>query len=188
MFIVKRVIGCALVLGTVTACVSNSPHEAIELPTYPIPDVQQFQEYQIPPVLDQDQLNKPDPVIAHDPVIAPDPVIDTVNPEKTTESTPISSKNIDIVWAQQQLPGHYTIIISQDISAAHVAMALHQAPKTARMAEIKIQSRGSVMYLGVYGTYINYEAAQQALNIYTETMKSSGVIKTWSEIQNNIIE
>ena len=100
----------------------------------------------------------------------------------------ISSKNLDTVWAQQQLPEHYTIIIAQDISAAHVAMALHQAPKTAHMAEVKVQSRGSVSYMGVYGTYPTYEAAQQALTSNAETMQSSGVIKTWSEIQQNIVE
>ena len=86
------------------------------------------------------------------------------------------------------MPGHYTILIAQDSSAAHVAMALHQTPKNARMAEVKVQSRGTVSYAGVYGTYATYAEAQQALSGGSESMKSSGSIKTWSEIQQNILD
>ena len=172
MFIKTRIFGGCLVLSILAACNTTNPPEQIEVPTYPIPDAQQFPEYEEP--------------IAIEPTVTL-PVINVSESETIPESVPTSSKNVDTDWVQQQSPAQYTLLIANGTSAASVAMTLHNAPKSAHMAEVKTQNHGVINYLGVYGSYATYTEAQQAVIDLPESMQAGVTIKTWAEIQQSLV-
>ena len=141
MLIRMRMFGGCLALSILAACNTTNQPEQIEMPTYPIPDAQQFPEYAEPKIIEQ---------VTAEPDVNASAAADA---DAAPVTTPTSSKSSDTIWVQEQSPTQYTLLIAADTSAAHVAMALQNAPKTARMAEVKTSSHGAINYLGVYGIF-----------------------------------
>lgn len=102
-------------------------------------------------------------------------------------TSPVSHKDVDKEWVRSQNPNAYTIEISDEEKASHVASKLQQVPKNDRSAEIKYNRQdGSSSYKGVYGSFNNYEEAQKAYNNLPEDIKQGANIKTWNNIQPKI--
>lgn len=102
--------------------------------------------------------------------------------------SPVSPKDLDKSWVRSQNPMGYTIQIANDEKAAHVAGALQKAPKNERMAEIKSQRDGKANYIGLYGTYPNYDAAHKALDALPADIKQGAGIKSWGSVQQTVSE
>ncbi|MCA0403766.1 MAG: SPOR domain-containing protein [Proteobacteria bacterium] len=98
--------------------------------------------------------------------------------------SPVSPKEADKSWAKSQNVGHYTIQVADEPQAASVAATLSTLPKTDRSAEIKYQANGKTSYRGVYGSYKNYQEAEQALSKLPADVKNRAIIKIWSNVQN----
>jgi septal ring-binding cell division protein DamX len=99
---------------------------------------------------------------------------------------PSSHTDRDKEWVNNQSAESYTIELADGDQAAEVAKTLYKAPKKERMAEIKYQRAGKTYYKGLYGTYPNYEAAQEALKSLPEDMKQKAGVKPWSSIQRSV--
>lgn len=96
---------------------------------------------------------------------------------------PKSHNDLDKGWVDNQNAQHYTIELKQGDKAADVAKTLQQAPKNERTAEVKYQQEGKTIYKGLYGSYPNQEAAEQALKALPEELKSQANVKTWRSVQ-----
>lgn len=103
-------------------------------------------------------------------------------------TTPVSSKDVDRTWVNNQNPAGYTIEVADGDQAWQVAGSLQKTPKDAHSAEIKYQNNGKAHYKGVYGSYPNYDAANQALNALPEDVRQRASIKTWGSVQQSIHE
>ncbi len=102
--------------------------------------------------------------------------------------SPTSAKEVDKTWVTTQNPHGYTIELAEGDKASSVARVLYQAPKNERTAEVKYQRFGKAYYKGLYGSYPNYEAAQQALNELPADVKQNAHIKNWSSVQSGLGE
>ncbi|MDP1602596.1 MAG: SPOR domain-containing protein [Legionella sp.] len=102
--------------------------------------------------------------------------------------SPTAAKDRDRRWVSSQNPQGYTIEIADDEKASQVAKKLYQIPKKEPMAEIKYQRDGKAYYKGLYGTYVNPEEAQKALNSLPDDVKQGAGIRNWGNLQNNISE
>ena len=98
--------------------------------------------------------------------------------------SPQSPKEADKAWAQSQNVNNYTIQIADEPNAAAVAGTLSALPKTDRSAQIKYNANGKTAYRGVYGSYKNYQEAEQAVSKLPSNIKNRAVIKIWSNVQN----
>jgi len=105
-----------------------------------------------------------------------------------THPTPLASKDMDKTWVNTQNPSGYTIQISDDEKAAHVAGVLQKAPKNERMAEVKYQHDGRAYYKGLYGSFPNAEAANKALDALPNDIKQGARIETWGSVQQRVTE
>jgi len=101
-----------------------------------------------------------------------------------SEHSPASFNEREKSWVDRQNPQNYTVELDDNEKASQVALTLQKAPKDARKAEIKYNRGGKKYYKGVYGTYTNYGAAQQALNALPEELKQNARVKTWGSVQN----
>lgn len=100
--------------------------------------------------------------------------------------SPVSFKDRDKTWASSQNPQSYTIEIAQSDKASLVAKKLYKTPKNDRMAQLKYQSFGKTYYKGVYGTYPDETAAQNAFNALPEDIKQGASIQRWGSMQRNM--
>lgn len=100
--------------------------------------------------------------------------------------SPVSFKDRDKNWVSGQNPQSYTIEIAEGEKAAEVAQKLYKAPKTDRMAQVKLNSNGKSYYKGVYGTYPDADSAQKALNALPNDIKQGASVKNWSSVQQNL--
>ncbi len=105
-----------------------------------------------------------------------------------TAHSPTSHSDMDKTWVSRQNGQSYTIELGDGDKPSQVANTLFKAPKDERTAEIKYQREGKTYYKGVYGTYPNYEAAQQALSKLPADVKQNAGIKTWSSVQSGVSE
>ena len=105
-----------------------------------------------------------------------------------TSRPPVSSKDLDKTWVSSQSPNGYTIQLSNDEKASHVAGVLQKIPKNERMAEIKYQHDGKTSYKGLYGSYPSAEAAHNALNTLPNDIKQGAQVEPWGTIQQEITE
>lgn len=105
-----------------------------------------------------------------------------------TAQSPIASKDLDKSWVNNQNPGNYTIQISEDEKAAHVAGVLQKAPKNEHMAEVKYQQNGKAYYKGLYGSFPTAEAATKALDALPADIKEGAKIESWGSVQQNVTE
>lgn len=99
--------------------------------------------------------------------------------------SPASHRDLDRNWVNNQNPNGYTIQLGESEKASQVAGKLYKAPKKDRMAEVKCNRDGKNYYKGVYGSYNNYQEAQQALNNLPPELRQSAEIRNWSSIQSN---
>lgn len=97
--------------------------------------------------------------------------------------SPVSPKNRDNRWVQQQNPRGYTIQIAEGRKASAIAGTLTKAPKRNRMATVKSFSNGEAYFRGVYGSYSSYDDAQRAMQALPSDLKSRAQIKQWSALQ-----
>ncbi len=95
----------------------------------------------------------------------------------------VSAKNVDVNWVQQQNPNALTILVASEEQALPVGMALTQTPKDQRTAALKYEKNGRMQYSGVYGSYLDNETAQQAMEKLPDDLKNKAKIVTWSEMQ-----
>lgn len=95
----------------------------------------------------------------------------------------VSAKNIDVTWVQQQNPGALTILVATEEQALPVGMALTQTPKDQRSAALRYERNGRMQYSGVYGSYSDKEAAEQAIQNLPESLKNNARVVSWSEMQ-----
>lgn len=102
------------------------------------------------------------------------------------DHSPIPHTDRDKTWVTSQNAQTYTIELADGEKASDVANALHKAPKSERMAEVKYQRDGKTYYKGVYGSYPNYESAQEALKTLPEDIKQKAGVKAWGSVQNGI--
>ena len=103
-------------------------------------------------------------------------------------SPPQSFKSRDINWVSNQNPQGYTIELTSGEQASSVAATLQRAPKSERMAAIKVKQDGREVYQGIYGTFSSQEAAQAALNSLPEDLKQNARIKSWGSVQSEVSE
>lgn len=102
--------------------------------------------------------------------------------------SPVSFKDRDRNWVNNQNPQGYTIEIADDEKASAVAKKLYKTPKNDRMAQVKYHRNGKAYYKGVYGTYDSPEAAQKALESLPSEIKQGAGVKKWGNIQGNVDE
>jgi len=100
--------------------------------------------------------------------------------------TPTSHRDQDKSWVEGQNPQSYTIELADADKPAQVAGVLYKAPKNDRRAQVSYQQDGKTYYKGLYGSYNNYEAAQQALNALPADIKSGANIKSWGTVQGSV--
>lgn len=100
--------------------------------------------------------------------------------------SPAPPKDVDRNWIDGQNPQNYTIELADGDKPSVVAGAMSKTPKNERMAEIKYQHNGKSYYKGLYGSYSNYDEAQQALNALPEDVKKGAGIKSWSNVQQTV--
>lgn len=105
-----------------------------------------------------------------------------------TYHSPTSHTDMDKAWVSNQKTQSYTIELGDSDKPSQIANTLYKAPKDERTAEIKYQREGKTYYKGVYGTYPNHEAAQQALSKLPADVKQNAGIKTWGSVQSSISE
>lgn len=96
---------------------------------------------------------------------------------------PQSHQNADKNWIDQQNASGYTIELDNNERASVVAKTLQEAPKNERMAQIQYDKNGKPMYLGVYGSFLNKEAAKAALEKLPPEMREKAKIKSWNNVQ-----
>lgn len=99
---------------------------------------------------------------------------------------PIPHQDLDKKWVNDQNSAGYTIALGESEKASQVASKLYQAPKNARMAQVKYYRNGNPYYQGVYGSYNTYEEAQNALKALPRDLQQTAGIKNWSKVQNAI--
>ena len=99
--------------------------------------------------------------------------------------SPVSFKDRDQIWVQEQNPQSYTIEIASGDKASNVARQLYNTPKNNRMAQVQFQKNGNVYYRGLYGSYDSPEAAQKALDSLPSDIKRSAGVKQWSSVQHD---
>jgi septal ring-binding cell division protein DamX len=105
------------------------------------------------------------------------------------EATPQQAfKSRDINWVNNQNPQGYTIELASGSQAASVNATLQKAPRTERMAAVKVKQNGQDSYQGIYGTFSSQEAAQAALNKLPEELKQNASIKSWHSVQSQVNE
>lgn len=97
---------------------------------------------------------------------------------------PTSAKHVDHQWVSTQQPDAYTIALAKSPEASQVANVLYTAPKRERSAEVKAGGQ----YMGVYGSYSNYEAAEQQLNGLPDALKGQAKIIRWQAVQRELDE
>lgn len=97
--------------------------------------------------------------------------------------SPVSHKEVDRTWVDQQNPQGYTIEVANGEKAAEVAKTLYKAPKTDRRAEIQYSQDGKTYYKGVYGSYNSYGEAQKAMNNLPADLRQNAGIKNWGSVQ-----
>lgn len=102
--------------------------------------------------------------------------------------SPTPPKDMDRAWVNGQNSQEYTIELADDEKASRVAGALQKAPKSEHTAEVQYQRDGKAYYKGLYGSYPNAEAAQQALSALPEEVKQGAGVKTWGSVQQNVGE
>jgi len=100
--------------------------------------------------------------------------------------SPTSHTDRDKTWVNSQNSQRYTIELADDEKPSEVANTLYKAPRSERMAEIQYQRDGKTHYKGVYGSYPNYEAAQEALKSLPEDVKQKAGVKTWGSVQSGV--
>lgn len=100
--------------------------------------------------------------------------------------SPTPSKDVDRGWIDSQNPQGYTIELADGDKPSQVSGALSKAPKRERMAEVKYQHEGKTYYKGLYGSYSNYDEAQNALNALPDDVKSGAGIKAWGNVQKTV--
>lgn len=100
-------------------------------------------------------------------------------------TTPVSHKQLDADWARQQNPQNYTIEIANDEKPAQVADTLQKIPKQARVAQIKEETDSKVTYRGVYGSYPDQKAAEEAMKKLPEDVRGQAKVKQWEQLQKN---
>ncbi|KTC99659.1 Sporulation related domain protein [Legionella geestiana] len=98
-------------------------------------------------------------------------------------ATPVSSRDVDTAWVQQQNPTGYTIEIADGEKASTVARQLQSAPKADRRAQIRYQNNGKSWYRGVYGSFASREAAENALRNMPPSLQSKASVRRWSDVQ-----
>ncbi|WP_133138420.1 SPOR domain-containing protein [Legionella genomosp. 1] len=96
---------------------------------------------------------------------------------------PVSHKDQDRNWVNNQNPQGYTIEIADGEKASQVAGKLYKTPKTDRTAQIKYYRDGKTYYKGVYGTYNTQEEAEKALNALPENVKQGAGVRNWGSVQ-----
>lgn len=97
--------------------------------------------------------------------------------------SPVSFKDRDETWVNNQNPQSYTIELTEGNKASTVAQVLYKAPKNDRMAQVKYERDGKTYYKGVYGTYNSSAEAQKALNDLPPELKNSASVVNWSSVQ-----
>lgn len=102
--------------------------------------------------------------------------------------SPVSFKDRDRTWVNNQNAQGYTIELADDEQPSTVAQQLYKAPKTDRMAQIRYYKNGKTYYRGLYGSYENAEDAQKALNALPPEVKKNAGIKNWGSVQNNLTQ
>jgi septal ring-binding cell division protein DamX len=95
----------------------------------------------------------------------------------------VSAKNNDISWVEEQQPNHLTIMLASDTKPLAVSHALMDAPKDQRGAVIKYEKNGQIYYSGVYGSFLNPENAQNALEQLPQSLRVNAKIMPWSSMQ-----
>jgi septal ring-binding cell division protein DamX len=98
-------------------------------------------------------------------------------------SAPRSFKDRDETWVASQNPEGYTIQIANGDRASVVAGELNKAPKSDRKAQVKYMQDGKVQYKGLYGSYENEKAAQDAFNALPQDVKQKASISNWKQVQ-----
>ena len=98
--------------------------------------------------------------------------------------SPVSHRNRDNNWVNQQNPRKYTIQLSEGRKPSSVARVLTRAPKRNRTATVKSFNNGQAYFRGVYGSYSSYEDAKRALDTLPEEVKNQATIKSWGSVQN----
>ncbi len=108
----------------------------------------------------------------------------TMIQNNTPTQTPTPAKDMDSFWISQQDPNGYTLELANSSHALDVAKTLSQAPKKARMAEIKYEHQHKAYYKGLYGSYQSAEAAAKALHELPEDLQHQASIVTWKTVQD----
>jgi septal ring-binding cell division protein DamX len=98
-------------------------------------------------------------------------------------SSPRSFKDRDETWVASQNPAGYTIQIANGDKASEVAGELNKAPKSDRKAQVKYMQDGKIHYKGLYGSYENEQAAQEAFNALPQDVKQKASISNWKQVQ-----
>ena len=96
----------------------------------------------------------------------------------------VSAKSIDIAWVEQQPSDHLTIMLASDTKPLSVSTALLDAPKDQHGAVLKYEKNGQIYYSGVYGSFLNQENAQAAMEQLPEQLKNNARIVHWANMQN----
>ncbi|WP_367606202.1 SPOR domain-containing protein [Legionella sp. W05-934-2] len=93
--------------------------------------------------------------------------------------SPQSPQSRDEQWVNRQQSGGYTIEISRGSKASQVAKELMHAPKNNRTAAV----RSGEGYVGVYGSYPNYEDARRAYDNLPTDLRGKARIKSWGSVR-----
>lgn len=111
-------------------------------------------------------------------------------PAKSTNTRfaqrPVPVAHGDKDWVMTQAPNHYTIQMAKSDKPQSVAKALFTAPKRARMAQVQTHQWGGQVYQGLYGSYANQDAAEQALQNLPENLRQQAKVVPWSSVQNQL--
>lgn len=97
--------------------------------------------------------------------------------------SPTKHKQRDKQWVNSQNPGAYTIQLGQGEKASDVAKQLSTAPKSERRAQVKYNQNGKTYYRGVYGSYPNRQAAEEALQQLPASVRDKAGVKSWNNVQ-----
>ena len=173
MFNTKRIITVCLCISGLSACTS---YQSSTNPIYQYSN----EDTHYYPMGYQNNPYSSDQYQASKTVVVPESYHMSLN------HSPTPHTDRDRTWMNSQNAQSYTIELADGDKASDVAKTLYQAPKTDRMAEIKYQKEGKTYYKGVYGTYPNQEAAEQALKTLPEAIKQNAGVKTWGSIQTNV--
>lgn len=101
----------------------------------------------------------------------------------SADNAPRSFKDRDETWVASQNPAGYTIEIVKGEKASEVASELNKAPKSDRKAQVKYMQDGKTHYKGLYGSYENEQAAQEAFNALPAEVKQKATISNWKQVQ-----